>query len=95
MGAIVEAVKAMLQNHEDIDASQTLIVNFDSYAPSSLDFFIYTFTKTTNWIRFHEVKQDVMLKIIDIVLTHDADFAFPTTTVDGIDGLIASARGEH
>ena len=89
MGVIVEAVKLMLQNHEEIDSNQTLIVNFNSYGASSLDFFIYTFTKTTNWIRFHEIKQDVMLKIIEIVHSNDADFAFPTTTIDGIDGLIS------
>jgi len=87
MGAIVADVKAMLQQHEEIDSSQTLIVNLNSYAASSLDFFIYTFTKTTNWIRFHEIKQDVMLKIIEIVHSHDADFAFPTTTLDGISVL--------
>ena len=72
---------------EAIDASHTLIVNFVSYSASSLDFFIYTFTKTTNWIEFHEIKQDVMLKIIDIVHKHDADFAFPTRTIDGLDKI--------
>lgn len=87
MSAIVADVKAMLLKHEEIDTSQTLMVNFNSYATSSLDFFIYTFTKTTNWIRFHEIKQDVMLKIIEIVHSHDADFAFPTTTLDGISVL--------
>lgn len=90
MGAIVKDVKAMLQSHDEIDASQTLIVNFLSYGASSLDFFIYTFTKTTNWVDFHEIKQDVMLKIVEIVHSHGADFAFPTRTLDGLDGLILS-----
>ncbi|NKB31820.1 MAG: mechanosensitive ion channel [Pseudomonadales bacterium] len=92
VGTIIEDVKSMLQNHEEIDANQTLIVNLNSYGASSLDFFIYTFTKTTNWIRFHEIKQDVMLKIIDIVHSHDADFAFPTTTIDGIEALIPGSN---
>ena len=61
MGDIVAEVKSMLEKHEEIDSSQTLIVNFNAYSASSLDFFIYTFTKTTNWIRYHEIKQDVML----------------------------------
>ena len=87
MGAIVEEVKAMLHSHEAIDTSHTLIVNFVSYSASSLDFFIYTFTKTKNWIEFHEIKQDVMLKIIDIVHKHGADFAFPTRTLDGLDKI--------
>jgi MscS family membrane protein len=84
MSTIVRDVKTMLENHEDIDATQTLIVNFNGYGASSLDFFFYTFTKTTNWIRFHEVKEDVMLKIVDIVHKNGADFAFPTTTLDGL-----------
>ena len=98
MGTIVAAVKDMLQNHKDIDTNQTLIVNFNAYNNSSLDFFIYTFTKTTNWIEFHEVKQDVLLKIVEIVHEHGADFAFPTRTLDveGMDELIANGanRGE-
>lgn len=87
MGEIVEAVKTMLLNHEEIDSTQTMIVNFDSMAASSLDFFVYTFTKTTEWIRFHEIKQDVLLKIIAIIHDHDADIAFPTRTLDGLDTL--------
>ena len=81
MGEIVQDVKAMLQQHSEIDKEQTLIVNFNGYGASSLDFFIYAFTRTTNWIKFHEVKQDVLLQIIGIVHGHGADFAFPTTTV--------------
>ena len=88
MGQIVQDVHAMLQKHEEVDQDQTLIVNFNGYGKSSLDFFVYTFTKTTNWMKFHEIKQDVMLRIIRIVHEHQADFAFPTTTVDGIDKLI-------
>lgn len=81
MDVIVSDVKQMLKEHEEIDATQTLIVNFNAYAPSSLDFFIYTFTKTTNWIKYHEIKQDVMLKILDIIDRHGAECAFPTSTL--------------
>jgi MscS family membrane protein len=78
---IIKKVKEMLQNHPDIDNEKTLIVNFNTFASSSLDFFIYTFTKTTNWIEFHDVKQDVLLKIIKIVQENGAEFAFPTSTM--------------
>ena len=81
MAEIVKQVKAMLQQHEEIDSSQTLIVNFNSFASSSIDFFIYTFTKTTNWVRFHEIKQDVLLKIMDIIEKQGAEMAFPTSTL--------------
>jgi len=78
---IIKGVKEMLENHPDIDTSQTLIVNFNAFGPSSLDFFIYSFTKTVNWVHFHKVKQDVLLKIMSIIHDHDADIAFPTQTI--------------
>ncbi|MBT6718892.1 MAG: mechanosensitive ion channel family protein [Nitrospina sp.] len=78
---IINQIKEMLKKHSDIDAGKTLIVNFNCFAPSSLDFFIYTFTKTTDWIEFHNVKQDVLLKIIKIVNENGAEFAFPTSTM--------------
>ncbi|KXF82672.1 mechanosensitive ion channel family protein [Enterovibrio coralii] len=81
MAGIVADVKTMLEQHPDIEHSATLMVNFDAFAGSSLNFFIYTFTKTVNWARYHEVKQDVMLQIVDIVHAHGADFAFPTRTI--------------
>jgi MscS family membrane protein len=81
MKTIVDKVKDMLRNHPEIDTDKTLIVNFNAFAPSSLDFFVYTFTKTTDWVYFHEVKQDVMLKIIDIIEKEDAECAFPTSTI--------------
>ena len=81
MSTIVDQVRTMLEQHEAIDLSRTLIVNFVSFGPSSLDFFIYTFTRTTNWVEFHGVKQDVLLKILDIIHNNGADVAFPTRTL--------------
>lgn len=85
--AIVKDVKAMLLDHPEIDHNKTLMVNFNSFAPSSLDFFVYTFTRTTNWAKYHEVKQDVLFRISDIINQHGAEIAFPTSTVHLSDGL--------
>jgi len=81
MDSIVEGVKAMLKSHEEIDQNQTMIVNFNAFNESSVDFFVYTFTKTTNWVHYHEVKQDVLLKISNIIEENNAEIAFPTTTM--------------
>jgi MscS family membrane protein len=78
---IVADIKAMLQDHPDIDETQTLIVNFNQFGASSLDLLIYTFTKTTVWITYHEVKQDVLLQIGQIIAKHGAEIAFPTQTL--------------
>lgn len=78
---IVADIKAMLCAHPEIDQDQTMIVNFTQFATSSLDIMVYTFTRTTGWIAFHEIKQDVMLRIAAIVAEHDAEIAFPTRTL--------------
>ena len=74
-------VKQMLADHPAIDETKTLMVNFNSFAPSSLDFFIYCFTHTTVWTEFHEIKQDVLLQIERIIAEHGAEIAFPTSTI--------------
>jgi MscS family membrane protein len=78
---ILDEVRNMLINHADIEDRQTLIVNFNTFGASSLEFFIYTFTKTTDWIEFHHIKQDVMFQVLNIIHEHGADCAFPTQTL--------------
>ncbi|SVD04927.1 uncharacterized protein METZ01_LOCUS357781, partial [marine metagenome] len=78
---IVDDVKQMLQEHPEIDTSKTLMVNFNAFGPSSLDFFIYTFTRTTNWIDYHGIKEQVLLKVYEIIDKHGGEIAFPTQTL--------------
>lgn len=87
LALIVAEVRAMLENHPEIDTERTLIVNFTTFGPSSLDFFIYTFTKTTQWVHYHAVKQDVLLKVLRIITDNGAQVAFPTSTLHIPDGL--------
>ena len=97
VGAIVKDVTEMLNSHPGIRTDRTLMVNFTACSASSLDFFIYCFTHTVVWAEFHQIKQDVLLKILDIVENHGAEVAFPTTTVhvpDGIAALIRDADDE-
>lgn len=79
---IVQSVRDMLRTHPEIASEgQTLMVNFDRFAASSLDFFVYCFTKTRDWATYHEVKQDVLRRIGEIVAAHGAEIAFPTRTI--------------
>ena len=81
MEQIVAEVKEMLAAHDDIDKGKTLMVNFVAFGASSLDFFIYCFTRTTDWATYHGVKQDVLVKILKIIEGQGAEVAFPTRTV--------------
>ncbi len=94
MELITNEVRQMLQSHPGIDADQTLMVYFDAFGPSSVDFFVYTFTKTTQWSEFHKVKHDVLLRIAGVIERHGAEIAFPTQTLHVPAGVkVRSAAG--
>lgn len=84
---ILKDIETMLREHEEIDTKQTLMVNLIEFGASSLNFMIYTFTKTTNWVKFQAIQQDVFLKAIAIIEKHGAECAFPTQTVHVPEGL--------
>lgn len=84
---IVADIKAMLHAHPEIATDQTMIVNFNKFNDCSLDIMVYTFTKTTQWVLFHEIKQDVLLKIGEIIQRHGAEIAFPTRTLHLPEGV--------
>ncbi len=93
--AILADVREYLQTSPLIDQSVTLMVNFDSFGPSSLDFFIYCFTRTVVWTEFHAVKEEVLLHIAHIITSHGAEVAFPTRTlhhVPPVPELVEGAR---
>ena len=81
MEAIVAGVREMLQQSDEIDQQQVLMVNFVTFGPSSVDFFVYAFTRTVDWQTYHEVKQRILLNIAQIIEQHDAEIAFPTRTL--------------
>jgi MscS family membrane protein len=85
--AILKDIETMLRSHEEIDPNQMLMVNFFEFGASSLNFFIYVFTKTTEWMKFEAIRQDVFLKTIAIIAQHGAECAFPTTTISLPDEL--------
>lgn len=79
--AIVRDIRAYLCDHPDIDTGQTMIVNLVSFSASSVDIMIYTLTRTTVWVEFHAIKQQVLLAVADIVSRHGAEIAYPTRTL--------------
>ena len=66
---------------DKLGKKDTLIVNLDNFSPSSIDILVYCFTKTTNWFKWLEIKEDIMFKIMEILEKNHLEFAFPSTTV--------------
>lgn len=59
-----------------------LFVVLDKFGESSVDILIYCFSKSVVWGEFLAVKEDVMLKIMEIVGRYeDAKFAFPSQSL--------------
>lgn len=74
-------IEKMLRAHEAIDQAQTIFVSLINFGASSLDLLIYCFTKTTAWVEFQKIQEDVMVKILEIIYELDAEAAFPTRTI--------------
>ena len=94
VGPIVDDIRSMLQSHSDIATDQTMMVHFNSYGASSLDIMVYCFTQTCVWTEYHRVREDVLLKVGDIIERHGGEIAFPTRTLklDQIESLAAPDR---
>lgn len=79
--AIVDEVRDYLRGHDEVDQAQTIIVNFNQFGASSLDIMLYFLTRTTNWVQFHAVKQEILLQVHRIIEQHGGEVAFPTRTL--------------
>jgi MscS family membrane protein len=88
--AILGAIRALLKRHDGIDQGQTLMVFFDTFAESSLNFFIYAFTRTRNWAEYLAVKENILLQVADIIDHHGAEIAFPTRTLELPEPLVVN-----
>ena len=78
---IIADIKKMLQNHNGISQKSTMLVNFIKFNDSSLDILIYTFTNTARWRKYMDIREDILLKIMQIVERNGASFAFPSQSI--------------
>ena len=67
---------------EDLDGiKNTLLVFIDEFGPSSINILIYCFSKSPDWEDWLDTKQDVMIKISNLVEKNHCDFAYPTQAI--------------
>ncbi|MFU8832196.1 MAG: mechanosensitive ion channel family protein [Wenzhouxiangella sp.] len=94
--AVVDGIRELIQSHEEIATDQIIMVHFDVFGPHSLDIMIYCFTKTTNWAEYHRVREDVLLKVADVIAEHGAEIAFPTRTLklENVEQMARQQSGE-
>ena len=90
---VLAEMRAMLHSHPRIDP-HTVRVRFIGYGDSALNIGIRVYAKTREWNDFFAIREDVFLRIYDIVTRAGSGFAFPSQTVyfSRDDGLDAAAR---
>lgn len=76
----VRRIREMLTQHPAID-QDFFLVNFTDFGASSLDIMVYCFTTTTVWGEYLDAREDVSLKIMDILDEMGLEIAFPSRTV--------------
>lgn len=79
---VISEINDMLQHHPDIDQTMTLIARLNAFGPSSLDIQIISYTKEISSLGYYRVREDLLVKILDIIHSNGADLAFPTTIVN-------------
>jgi len=96
MRTVVERIRTLLREHPAID-QEFFLVNFTDFGASSLDIMVYCFTTTTVWGEYLDARQDVCLKIMDILEELGLEIAFPSRSlyVEKMpgDGLPGPAHG--
>ncbi|NLL52525.1 MAG: mechanosensitive ion channel family protein [Peptococcaceae bacterium] len=78
--ACVKRIDKMLRNHEGID-QDFILVRFDEFKTDCLEIFLYFFTKTTSWEEYLRVREDVNLKIMEILEIEGVSIAFPSQNI--------------
>jgi len=80
MEEAVEGIRNLLREHEAV-YQDFFLINFTDFGSSSLDIFVYYFTKTTVWADYLAARQDVNLRIMRLLEGLGMEVAFPSRTV--------------
>jgi MscS family membrane protein len=89
---VIAGIEALLRAHPKI-WPETVVVRFLAFTDSSLSIELMAWFQTTDVAEFREIRQEVLLGVMEIVERCGASFAFPTRTVHlvgpGADGTAA------
>lgn len=77
---ITNRIRIFLKSNSRVDQT-TILVYFKEFNDSSLDIFLYYFSKSTDWEDYLLIKEEVNLEIMRIIEEEGANFAFPTRTL--------------
>ena len=80
MEELLQRIRQLLQDDEGVD-QDFFLVRFTGFGASSLDIFLYYFTKSTKWDEHLAVRERVNLNIMRAVNGMGLSIAFPTRSI--------------
>jgi MscS family membrane protein len=91
--------REMLHAHPKIH-SETVRVRFADFGQSSLDIGVRIYALTQDFNEYHAIREDVLLRMSDIVKKSGSGFAFPSQTLymgrdDGLDGELGETAAKE
>lgn len=91
---VLAKIREMFHAHPKIDRD-TIRVRFVGYGASSLDIEIRVYALTREWNNFYAIREDVLLRVAEIVNESGTGFAFPSQTLYmGRDGGLDKDRSD-
>ena len=91
---VLAKFREMLHAHPKID-SETVRVRFADFGQSSLDIGVRIYALTRDFNEYHAIREDVLLRMSEIVKKSGSGFAFPSQTLYmGRDDGLDSERGK-
>jgi len=75
---IITEIQFMIRLCPEIDQEQPVVVSFDKFGDFSLDIVVRALSNVTAGAEFQRVKQEILLKIAEIITRHGAKVALPT-----------------
>ena len=91
---VLVELKKLLVGHPRVypDPARARFVGFGAY---SLDIEIFAYVKTSDYNDFLAVREDLLLRIMDLVAASGSSFAFPSQTIyAGADGGLDAERSQ-
>ena len=87
---VMARLREMLLGHPKV-SPDWLHVRFDGFGTYSYDVAIFAYIRTREWLNYRAIREDVNLRIVDIVKEAGTGFAFPSQTAylgrdTGLDG---------
>ncbi len=71
----------LLKKEDLLGIKNNLLVYIDEYSNSSINILVYCFSRSADWEDWLKTKQDVIIKISNLVKKNSCEFAFPTQTI--------------